>query len=87
MYLFSLKVTWGATAKTTHKTSCWSALRDTLLGLKYEYVLYVSLITGYLVVAVIFKVGLYRAWAIPSYCIAHIAGPIVLNPDIMSFYW
>lgn len=87
MYLFSLKVTWGATAKTTAKTTCWHALRDTLVAYKWEYALYVVLLLGYLVVAVIYQVGLYRAWAIPSYCIGHIVGPIVLNPRIMSFAW
>lgn len=87
MYLFSMKANWGATAKESKKTTCWQALKDTLIGYKYEYIMYVTLFGGYVFCNIYFNIGMYRGWAIPCYFAGHILGPIVLNPRIMTLSW
>lgn len=87
MYLFSMKVVWGATAKETSKTTCWQALRDTIFGYKWEYLLYCSTLVGYSVCVWYYHIGMYRGWALMSYMIGHIVGPVLLNPRITSLAW
>ena len=84
MYFFSLKAVWGATAKETKNTSCIRALYETLSGYRYEYILYITLLGGYSFCIWYYDVGLYRGWAVMSYCVGHIMGPILLNPSITS---
>lgn len=87
MYFFSMKAVWGATAKETTNTTCWQALRDTLWGHKWEYLLYCTTFVGYFICTWYYNIGVYRAWAVMSYMIAHICAPIVLNPCITSLAW
>lgn len=87
VYFFGLEVTWGAARKEDTKLTCWQALTNTLLRYKWEYALYSTLLTGYVIVLVRFEIGLYRGWALPTYCIGHIVGPVVLNPRITAVSW
>lgn len=86
-YFFSMKVTWGATAKEAKDTTFWEALIETITAYKYEYVLYVTLLAGYSAALWIYHIDIYRGWAIPCYCAGHILGPIVLNPRILTLSW
>jgi hypothetical protein len=87
IYFFGLKVSWGATAKEVQNKSCFQAFSETAVGYKWEYLLYFVLLGAYSVCLWLFNIGTYRGWSIPSYCIGHILGPIVLNPTIMSLAW
>jgi hypothetical protein len=83
-YFFSLKVVWGATTKESSNVSFFQALKDTLWGYKWEYLLFTALLGGYSYCFWYFNIGMYRGWAMLSYCIGHLVGPIALNPRIMS---
>lgn len=87
MYMFNMKVVWGATTKETSKTTCWQALGATLVGYKWEYLMYCSVLAGYTVCVVHYNIGLYRGWALMCYMSGHIVGPILLNPRITSLAW
>lgn len=71
------------TQETTNQT-CWKALRDTLVGYKWEYVVYVSMLVGYSVCMWNFNIGLYRSWCVMSFTCGHILGPLLLSPAITS---
>lgn len=87
IYFFSMKVTWGATAKETTNKSCFQALKETLVGYKWEYATYFTLLAAYSFCLWYFQVGMYRGWSVTSFCVSHILGPILLNPTIMSLTW
>jgi hypothetical protein len=87
IYFFGMKVVWGATAKEVQNKTCFQALEETLVGYKWEYLVYCVMLAGYSVCLWVFNIGLYRGWAIMAYCIGHILGPILLNPTIMSLSW
>lgn len=87
MYLFSFKANWGATVKESQKTTCWQAFRDTVVGYKYEYIFYITVLAVYSFCLHHWHIGLYRGWAVPCYFVGHIVGPIVLNPRIMTLTW
>jgi hypothetical protein len=87
IYFFGLKVSWGATAKEVQNKSCVQALIETLVGYKWEYALYFTMLAGYSVCLWYFDLGIYKGWSMMSYCCGHILGPILLNPTIMSLTW
>jgi hypothetical protein len=87
IYFFGLKVSWGATAKVASNKSCFEALAETLVGYKWEYALYSVMLAAYSVCLWYFDIGIYRGWAVMSFSIGHILGPILLNPTIMSLGW
>lgn len=87
MYFFSMKASWGATAKEVENKTCFQALKETLLGYKWEYITYFVMLGAYSVCLWYFNIGLYRGWSVMSYCVGHILGPILLNPHIMSLTW
>jgi hypothetical protein len=68
----------------TSNTTCFKALRDTLVGYKWEYLVYVVMLGAYSFAMWNFNIGLYRSWAVMSFTCGHILGPILLNPAIMS---
>jgi len=68
----------------TSNTTCFKALRDTLVGYKWQYCVYVIMLGGYSFCMWNFEIGLYRSWAVMSFACGHILGPILLNPAIMS---
>lgn len=68
----------------TTNTTCFKALRDTLVGYKWEYCLYVTMLVGYSFCMFHFQISLYRSWAVMSFTCGHILGPLLLNPNIMS---
>ncbi|KAF8057139.1 hypothetical protein HT031_006148 [Scenedesmus sp. PABB004] len=81
------EVVWGATAKETTRKSCWEALRETVVGYKWEYLLLATILVGYSVCLWYWQIGTYRGWALMQYTIGHLLGPILLNPHIMALGW
>lgn len=68
----------------TSNKSCWQALRETLVGYKWEYAAYCSMLVGYSICMWMFNIGLYRSWCVMSFICGHILGPILLNPHITA---
>eukprot|EP00877_Chromochloris_zofingiensis_P011428 jgi/Chrzof1/6539/Cz19g00110.t1 len=87
MYFFSLKVSWGATAKESTNMTWFEALKTTLQVYWNEYLVYVIMTGGYAFCVYWYDLGMYRGWAVLSYGISHMLGPILLNPAIMTMSW
>jgi hypothetical protein len=68
----------------TSNKSCWQALRETLVGYKWEYAAYCSMLIAYSICMWMFNIGLYRSWCVMSFTCGHILGPILLNPHITA---
>lgn len=68
----------------TARITCFQALRDTLVGYRWEYCLYCLMLGAYSFCMWQFNISLYRGWAVMAYACGHILGPILLNPAIMS---
>jgi hypothetical protein len=83
-YFFDLKIVWGATCKDMVDMNCFTALKETILTYKREYILFTLLLAGYSVCLVYFDIDMYRGWAVMMYSAGHLLGPILLNPKIMS---
>jgi hypothetical protein len=84
-YFFDLKIVWGATLKESVNTDCITALKQTLLAYKNEYILFTVISIGYSFCLAYLDIGMYRGWAVLMYSAGHLVGPILLNPHIMSF--
>ncbi|WIA41540.1 hypothetical protein OEZ86_008910 [Tetradesmus obliquus] len=87
IYFFGMKASWGATAKEVQNKTSWQALSETLLGYKWEYLLYFVMLGAYSVCLWKFDLGLYKGWSMMSFCCGHILGPILLNPTITALTW
>jgi hypothetical protein len=87
IYFFGLKVSWGATAKEVSNKTCFQAMKETLVGYKWEYALFSVMLAGYSVCCWYFNIGVYRGWSLMGISIGHLVGPILLNPTIMSLQW
>jgi hypothetical protein len=59
-------------------------MRETLVGYKWEYLVYTSMLVGYSICIWNFNIDLYRAWCVMSFTCGHLLGPILLNPHITS---
>jgi hypothetical protein len=84
MYFLDRPVVWGATVKEVENVDCKTALKQTLTAYKKEYIFFTILLVVYSLCLWYFQLGVYRGWSVVSYCVAHLLGPILLNPYIMS---
>ena len=89
-YFWSIPIEWGATAKTNEdaiNVNCWKCLLGTLRVYWKEYVLMSLLCASYSFCVWWFQLSFYNSWSVLGYTIAHMVGPIILNPYIMSLKW
>jgi hypothetical protein len=85
MYFWGIKTEWGSTEKNITKLDSIDALKVTLKIYWKEYVFMLLLLLPYLFCVIWFHMSFYQSWSILSYTIAHMLGPILLNPYIMCF--
>lgn len=84
-FLAGRPLQWGATKKEVKEVSLfWLELTHTLRSLRREYAFFAALLLAYGVCMWYFRIGMYHAWGVVAYCTAHLTGPVLFNPVIMS---
>jgi hypothetical protein len=91
-HLFSVDMSWGATAKEAEKTPFFEEVPKLLKSFKFTF-LFIFLLTGGIVYMGLFAPPLWRInqfiaiFPICNVMFAHFLLPIVLNPNLMLFTW
>jgi hypothetical protein len=73
--------------KEVTNASFVQALKTTMLTFWKEYVLMSALLGTYLYFVITRDLSMYGAWGVIGYTVAHMLGPIIFNPYIMTLAW
>lgn len=95
-YLFSVNMTWGATAKEAESTSFFHEIPNILKKFKFTFLYCITMVTGMIIMAGVGPVGALVPydWRITTFTAVfplailvafHFLLPLVLNPGLMQF--
>lgn len=84
-YFFGLPVKWGATNKSSVHQNVLGAIWGTMKELWLMYVVVSILLGAYIFCDVYWDLPMYYSWTIYYYGVAHLVGPLLLNPNVMLF--
>lgn len=88
IYFWSIPVQgWGATVKEVTNVSFVQACKHTIVTFWKEYVLMSVLLGTYLYFVITRDLSMYGAWGVIGYTVAHMLGPIIFNPYVMTLSW
>ena len=96
--MFSIDMTWGATAKEASDTSFFEEVPRILKKFKLTFIWCIVMITTIIVMAGVGPVGqlvpfgwridfFTAIWPLATIVASHLLLPIVLNPGLMLFTW
>lgn len=96
--MFSIDMSWGATAKEASDTSFFNEVPHILQKFKFTFVWCISMIAAMIILAGVGPVGqlvpyhwrinVFSAiWPLVTVVVSHLLLPIVLNPGLMLFTW
>ena len=96
--MFSIDMSWGATAKEAEDTSFFAEIPKLIKKFKFTFVFCIMMITGMIVLAGVGPLGKFvpADWQIRLFTAiyplgtvvgSHFLLPVVLNPGLMLFTW
>lgn len=96
--MFSIDMSWGATAKEASDTTFFEEVPRILKKFKFTFIWCIFMITAMIVLAGVGPLGLLvpfswhinfftAIWPLATIVASHFLLPIVLNPGLMLFTW
>lgn len=91
-HMFSIDMSWGATAKEVEDVSFFEEIPRVILNFKWTFMFCILATLGMVLCATLLPFGwridfLTPIWPLGSVVVCHFLLPIILNPNLMLFTW
>ena len=97
-HLFSIDMSWGATAKEASDTTFFEEVPRILKKFKFTFIWCICMIAGMIILAGVGPLGQFvpyhwritfftPVWPLATIVASHFLLPIILNPGLMMFTW